>query len=187
MSLSVAADMIMFVYCICDRICKSRTYYNNLHIKFYNFEQIATTHSVRNVTEIEYKNISASIELMFCIFPVIDLEILSKEIYHKFYPQLVAFLPMKDAIFVSCLVQLLPGDLKEKVKSKPTQAEAATYFLDNTIKPAIDCGHNETLLSAMQSFDSNSLRELVQKIEEFQKPVGSSFIAGEKADNKLVG
>ena len=96
---------------------------------------------------------------------------------------------MKDAIFVSHLVQLLPGDLKEKVQSKPTQAEAATYFLDNMIKPAIDCGDNKSLdilLSAMQSFGSNPLRELAQKIkEEFQKAVGSSFIGGKKADNNV--
>ena len=99
----------------------------------------------------------------------------------------MALLPI---IFVSCLVQLLPGDLKEKVQSKPTQAEATTCFLDNTTKPAIDCGDNESLdilLSIMQSFGSNTLKELVRKIKELQKPVGSSFIAGEKADNKLVG
>ena len=97
---------------------------------------------------------------------------------------------MKDAIFVSHLVQLLPGDLKEKVQSKPTQAEAATYFLDNVIKPAIDCGDNEsldTLVSAMQSFGSNPLRQLAQKIkEEFQKAEGSSFKAGEKPVNNLL-
>ena len=97
---------------------------------------------------------------------------------------------MKDAIFVSHLVQLLPGDLKEMMQSKPTPAEAATYFLDNAIKPAIDCGDNESLdilLSVMQSFGSNLLRKLAQKIkEEFQKAVGNSFTAGEKADNDFL-
>ena len=97
---------------------------------------------------------------------------------------------MKDAIFVSRLVQLLPGDLEEKIQSKPTQAEAATCFLVNAIKPAIDCGDNESLdilLSVMQSFGSNSLRKLAQKIkDEFQKEVGNSFTAGEKADNNFL-
>ena len=100
---------------------------------------------------------------------------------------------MKDAIFVSHLIQLLPGDLKEKIQSKPTQAEqaeAATYFLDNVIKPAIDCGNNESLhilLSTMQSFGIKPLRKLAQKIkEEFQKAVGNSFTAGEKADNNFL-
>ena len=97
---------------------------------------------------------------------------------------------MKDAIFVSRLVQLLPGDLKEEIQSKPTRAWAATYFLDNAIKPAIDCGDKESLdilLSVMQSFGSNPLKELAQKIkEEFQKAVGNSFTAGKKADNNFL-
>ena len=96
---------------------------------------------------------------------------------------------MKDAIFVSHLVQLLPGDLKEKVESKTTRAEAASYFLDNAIKPAVECGDIESfniLLSVIESFGSIPLRELAQKIkEEIQKALGNSFTAGEKADNNF--
>ena len=48
---------------------------------------------------------------MFTIF-VIDLNVVSKEVYRKYYPQMVASLPMKEAIilFVSHLVQPLPRD-----------------------------------------------------------------------------
>ena len=93
---------------------------------------------------------------------------------------------MKDPIFVSNLCQLLPGDLKGKVDSKTTQAEAATYFLDNVIKPTVDtqCGDTESfniLLSAMESYGSIPLGKLAQTIkEEIQRALGNSAIASEK-------
>ena len=53
----------------------------------------------------------------------------------QFYPELVRALPMNDACFRSLLYRadLLPGNLKEEVKSKPTRAEKAEHFLDQRI------------------------------------------------------
>lgn len=78
---------------------------------------------------------------------------------------------MKDAIFRSHLVTLalLPDDLKEIVESKPTAAEAATCFLDNMIKPAIESGNNEPfeiLLSELKKSENIHLRKLAQDIRE---------------------
>ena len=116
-------------------------------------------------------------------FPVTDVNIVNKEIYYKFYPLLVASLPMKDAIFVSHLVTLLPGNLKEKVESKPTQAEAAACFLDNGITPAVETGEDESfriLLSVMEVFGSIHLQCLAQKIEQkIQKKLQNQPLAGE--------
>ena len=88
---------------------------------------------------------------------------------------------MKDPIFVSNLCQLLPGDRKGEVDSQITEAKAATYFLDNVIKPTVDtqCGDNESfniLLSVMESYGM-----LAQTInEEIQRALGNSAIASEK-------
>ena len=74
---------------------------------------------------------------------------------------------MKDAIFMSRLVKLLPGDLKEKVESKPTTAEAASCFLDNEIKRALEIGDSKPfmlLISAMENFDSIHLRKLSEQM-----------------------
>ena len=85
------------------------------------------------------------------------------QVFEKFYSQLVKSLPMKDAIFISRLIKLLPGDLKEEVWSKSTTAKAATCFLDSEIKRGLECGDNKPflfLLSVMESFDSSVLKEL---------------------------
>ena len=80
---------------------------------------------------------------------------------------------MKDAIFVSLLIKLLPGDLKEQVDSKPTKAEAASHFLDNAIKPALEFESLSILLSAMEKFNSITLNGLANKIRnEIHRNIG---------------
>lgn len=74
---------------------------------------------------------------------------------------------MKDVIFIAHLVKLLPGDLKEKVESKSTTAEAASCFLDNVIKPAVESGDNEPfeiLLSELEKSDYINLNNLAKDI-----------------------
>ena len=91
-----------------------------------------------------------------------------KEIYHKYYPQMVTSLPMQDAIFISQLVKLLPSDLKGKVASKSTPAEAASCFLDYMIKPAVESGSKESfeiLLLIMEKSGNINLRTLSQSIK----------------------
>ena len=113
----------------------------------------------------------------------IDLNTVNKNAYLKFYPQLVKLLPMRDATFVANLVQLLPGDFKEKMQSKPTQAEAAAFFLDNEIAPALEYGENKSfniLLTAIELFDSIPLSMLAQEIKiAIQEALGNSSVAGE--------
>ena len=90
-------------------------------------------------------------------------------IYLKFYSQLVSSLPMKDAKFISHLVGLLPDDLKEKVESKSTAAEAASCFLDNMIEPAVEFGSNapfEILLAKMEESENIILKTLAQNIKK---------------------
>ena len=92
-----------------------------------------------------------------------------KKVYYKFYSELVSSLPMKDAVFVATLVTLLPNDVKGKVQSQPTAAEAASYFLDHMIKPAVECGDNEPfdiLLSKMEISGDIHLKNLAQQIKE---------------------
>ena len=80
---------------------------------------------------------------------------------------------MKDAIFLSHLIKLLPGDLKEKVRTEKTPAEAATCFLDNMIKPAVESGNMEPfriLLLTMETSDNIHLKKLAQSIkQDFEK------------------
>ena len=67
---------------------------------------------------------------------------------------------MKDAIFVSHLIRLLPGNLKAEVEAKPTPADAAAWFLDKGIKPAVESADNEPfifLLSVMEKFGLKNL------------------------------
>ena len=98
-----------------------------------------------------------------------------KEVYDKFYLQLVTSLPMKDAIFVAHLSKLLAGDLMHKVcpESKSTPAEAAKFFLDNVVGPAIEIGDYKPftiLLSKMEAVKSILLQNIAKEIrKEIQK------------------
>ena len=83
----------------------------------------------------------------------------------QFYPELVTTLPMDDPYFRTMLfsADLLPGNLKEEVKSKPTRAEKAEHFLDQRIN------NNATnfikLLEVMEKCkDDNNLINLARKI-----------------------
>ena len=76
---------------------------------------------------------------------------------------------MKDAIFTSRLVELLPDDLKETVESRSTAAAAASCFLDNMIKPAVKFGNNtpfEILLAKMEQSENTNLNTLAQNIKK---------------------
>ena len=83
---------------------------------------------------------------------------------------------MKDAIFESSLVKLLPGDFKNKVgtESKSTTAkEDATFLLKNVIVPAIENGNSEpftTLLSKMEASDFSTLQDLAKEIRKKIQP-----------------
>ena len=108
--------------------------------------------------------------MSFICFSV-DVDTNLKGIYSEFYSQLVSSLPMKDAIFISHLVTLvlLPDDLKETVESKSTTAQAASCFLDNMIKPAIESGNNEPfeiLLSELEKSVNIHLKKLAQDIRK---------------------
>ena len=115
------------------------------------------------------------VHMIVCVTHVADVNI--KDVYDKFYPQLVTSLPMKDDIFVAHLIKLLPGDLKHKVGSgsRSTPAEAARCFLDNSIGPAVEIGDNKPftmLLTIMEASDNillgniaNQIRKEIQKLK----------------------
>ena len=121
--------------------------------------------------------------MSFICFSV-DVDINLKEIYRKFYLQLVSSLPMKDAIFISHLVtlELLPDDLKETVESKSTTAQAASCFLDKMIEPAIESGNNkpfEILLSGLEKSGNIHLKGLAQDIrKEIHKASTQELVTG---------
>ena len=75
--------------------------------------------------------------------------------YEKYTEKLVKCLPMDDTLFLTKLsaYKLIPGDTNSQLKSLPTQAAKASYFLDHVIKPALDIGDIssfDNLLSVME-------------------------------------
>ena len=83
---------------------------------------------------------------------------------------------------MSHLVELLPGDLKGKVKSTSTPAEAASCFLDSMIEPAVKLGNKEPfeiLLLKMEQSGNINLKSLAQSIKkEIQSLSREEPIAG---------
>ena len=88
-----------------------------------------------------------------------------EQIIKQFYKDLVKALPMDDAEFRSMLysADLLPGNLKAVIQSKPTSADKAEYLLDHAIKK--DATNFAKLLEVMESSDNHALKKLANNIQ----------------------
>ena len=82
----------------------------------------------------------------------------------KFYSQLVKMLPMDDAYFRSMLysADLLPGNLKDEIQSKPTCADKAEHFLDKGVKN--HATNFIKLLEVLEQSQNDNLIELAKQI-----------------------
>ena len=86
---------------------------------------------------------------------------------------------MDDECFIAKLFGngLLPGDLKNEIKSLPTSAQKATKFLDRIIQPAITTNGDEmlnVLLTVMRNSGNNYVIYLADKIFSMLNPTLSS-------------
>ena len=86
---------------------------------------------------------------------------------------------MDDEYFVAELYanDLLPGDLKNEIKSLTTSAKKATKFLDDVIQPAVISNRNEMLnilLTVMRNSGNNDVIQLAESIYSMINPILSS-------------
>jgi len=79
------------------------------------------------------------------------------EVFKTFYLDMVKSLPMCDSYFTAGLYSsdLLPGDLKEQLKSLPTQADKAVHFLDHVIQPAVMNGDNSGFMNLLELMENS--------------------------------
>ena len=95
---------------------------------------------------------------MYCIGDRMD------DIKQRYYCDLIDVLPLDDVRFRSKLqsVGLLPGNLKEEVKSKPTPAEKAEHFLDSGIK----CEDSlKELAKVMAEWSDSAVKKLASQMQ----------------------
>ena len=90
-------------------------------------------------------------------------------VFRKFYGKLVKTLPMYDVEFTAELFSndLLPGNLKSRLKSEKTSADKAALFLDSVIEPSVtsDGGSSfDKLLHVMEDSEYQHVKELVGQI-----------------------
>ena len=92
-----------------------------------------------------------------------------KEIFQRYFGKLIACLPMEDSLFLAKLSEysLIPGDTKDKIKSKDTQAEKAEYFISHVIKPSLEVDDIDfdKLLSVMSESGYRHVKELSYTIK----------------------
>ena len=93
----------------------------------------------------------------------------TSEVFKFFYVRLVKRLPMDDTLFRAELfaADLLPGNLKETVESKPTKSDKAAYFLDHVIKPNVICDDSSSfdkLLDVMEDSEYPDMQKLAELI-----------------------
>jgi len=91
------------------------------------------------------------------------------EVFQHFYSQLVNILPMNDVTFTAQLfsTNLLPGNVKDQVKSLATPADKATHFLDHVIKPSVrnSAGRSfNELLKVMEDSEYDDVKDLAKLI-----------------------
>ena len=91
------------------------------------------------------------------------------EIFQQYYPNLVKLLPMNDDTFIAELYKnhLLPGNLKANMKSLSTSTQKATEFLDNVVKPSVECDDGTSLnalLITMKGCGDITVKRLAEKI-----------------------
>ena len=92
-----------------------------------------------------------------------------EEAIKHFYPNLVKVLPMNDPYFISLLhsADLLLGNLKDEIQSKPTRAEKALHFLDHGIN--YDETNFRNLLEVLEKSEDNNIikfgKQLRNKID----------------------
>ena len=96
-------------------------------------------------------------------------------IVRKQYPNLVKTLPMDDEYFIAELYanDLLPGDLKNEIKSLTTSAKKAAEFLDRVIEPAVTTNGDKmfnTLLIVMRNSGNNEVIHLADNIFSMLNP-----------------
>ena len=100
--------------------------------------------------------------------------IMSSEAFQQFYSKLVETLPMDDVKFIAKLYSkgLLPGNLKNQMKSEKTSADKAALFLDSVIEPSVtsDGGSSfDKLLHVMEDSEYQHVKELAEEIRTSQK------------------
>jgi len=85
-------------------------------------------------------------------------------LFVNYYSKLVQQLPMNDAVFRSKLYssELLPGNLKEEIQAKPTKADMAEHFLDNSIKYSVP--NFKKLIALMLQYSDNVLQKTANEI-----------------------
>ena len=100
------------------------------------------------------------------------------QIIKHFYADLVKTLPMDDPCFRSMLysANLLPGNLKDEVKSMPTRAEKAEHFLDHGINN--DTAKFLKLFEVLKQSDDNSVIKLTAQLRNEIDPHAVSNVTG---------
>ena len=96
---------------------------------------------------------------------LVEGEISTSKVFQHFYAKLVKMLPMDDALFIAELfsANLLPGDVKDQVKSMSTSADKATHLLDHVIQPSVMTGVGSSyddLIKVMENSEYDGVKEL---------------------------
>ena len=100
---------------------------------------------------------------------LVEGEMSTSKVFQHFYPQLVEMLPMNDVTFLSKLfsVNLLPGNVKDQVRSISTRADKVTHLLDYVIQPSVMTGVGRSfddLIKVMEDSEYDGMKELAKLI-----------------------
>ena len=88
------------------------------------------------------------------------------ELFKKYHPTLVQQLPLHDALFRSKIFSLglLPGNLKEEIKARPTNIDKAEHFLDYLIGKSPT--NFKKLITFLLEYEDDALKQTAEDINK---------------------
>ena len=92
------------------------------------------------------------------------------KVYQKYMEKLIKVLPMDDVTFTAKLTthEILPDEIDAHIKSLPTPAGKAEYFLINVIKKSLDIDETkefESLITVMEKCGYPHVERFAKKMK----------------------
>ena len=92
------------------------------------------------------------------------------KVYQNYMGKLIKVLPMNDVLFTTNLTthDILPDEIDAHIKSLPTQAVKAEYFLKNVIKKSLDIDETkefESLITVMEKCEYSYVERFAKKMK----------------------
>ena len=107
------------------------------------------------------------------------------DVFRQFYCKLVKTLPMDDTIFTAELFSndLLPGNLKNQLRSLEPSADKAALLLDSVIEPSVTSDGGSSFDKLLDIMEDYEYQHVNSHVKELAKQIRTSLKNRSSTDN----